>query len=296
MTALSTAGIPVYCERGPGGGIALVESYRTDLTGLSSSEVRALFMLSIPAPLDELGVSQELKSALLKLSTALPDSRQKEEHNVRQRIHLDSSWWFQSNQPVPHLPELQQALWQDRKLKISYRTSFNFEVKRVVCPYGLVAKANVWYLVYGWEGIWDASPVADLVQAKCLNEVFARPPDFDLPRFWERWCRAYEQNRPSFTARVRISPPLARWLLITENKEPLREQLQSAFKQDPPLWVEVTLEFENFDAARQKILGWGSAAEVLSPLALRQSVLDFAKQTVGRYLGIKVDDFITADE
>ena len=54
VDALSFAGIPVYAERGPGGGIALLDSYRTSLTGLNRDEVRALFMLSIPAPLDEL--------------------------------------------------------------------------------------------------------------------------------------------------------------------------------------------------------------------------------------------------
>ena len=70
MDALSAAGVPLYGEPGPEGGFALLDSYRTTLTGLSEGEVRALFMLSIPAPLAELGVSQDLKAALLKLSAA----------------------------------------------------------------------------------------------------------------------------------------------------------------------------------------------------------------------------------
>jgi predicted DNA-binding transcriptional regulator YafY len=71
INALSASGVPVYAEPGPGGGCALLDSYRTDLTGLTADEARALFMLSIPAPLDQLGVTSELKAALLKLSAAM---------------------------------------------------------------------------------------------------------------------------------------------------------------------------------------------------------------------------------
>ena len=68
IEALSTAGVPIYGEPGPNGGYTLLENYHTRLTGLMDKEIRALFMLSIPEPLMELGVGQELKTALLKLS------------------------------------------------------------------------------------------------------------------------------------------------------------------------------------------------------------------------------------
>src|SRR5512147_2861952 len=115
INALSASGVPVYAESGPGGGCALLDSYRTNLTGLTADEARALFMLSIPAPLDQLGVGQELRAALLKLSAALPSSRRPDEERARQRIHIDSLAWFQGEDPVPHLHTLQQAVWQDRR-------------------------------------------------------------------------------------------------------------------------------------------------------------------------------------
>ncbi len=90
------AGVPIYAEGGPGGGCELLDSYRTNLTGLTEEEVRALFMLNIPAPLMDLGVSQELKSAMLKLSAALPARSWLDETRSRQRIHLDSVEWEQT--------------------------------------------------------------------------------------------------------------------------------------------------------------------------------------------------------
>jgi predicted DNA-binding transcriptional regulator YafY len=129
-------------------------------------------MLTIPAPLADLGVSQPLKAALLKLAAALPATRRRDEERVRQRIYLDSVWWFQSHEPVPYLQMIQQAVWEDRKLRLQYRLPFaGIEVERVVEPYGLVAKAGIWYLVYARNGRVRAYRVAHLLQAQILSET-----------------------------------------------------------------------------------------------------------------------------
>ena len=104
--------VPVYASRGLGGGVRLIEEYRTTLTGLTPDETHALFTMSIPAPLTQLGMGEKFKGALFKLSASLPDTRRLEETHTRQRILLDSSWWFQSEQDVPCLQTIQQALFR----------------------------------------------------------------------------------------------------------------------------------------------------------------------------------------
>lgn len=196
LQALAIAGVPVYMERGPGGGCSLLEGYRTNLTGLTPQEARALFMLNIPAPLDQLGVTQELKAALLKLSAALPASRRSDEESSRQRIHLDSSGWFQAEESVPCLPAIQQALWQDRKLHLTYRADFGTQVQQIVAPYGLVAKASTWYLAYAHpSGDERALRVSRVTEAVILDETFERPAGFDLPEFWKGWCVDFEDSQ-----------------------------------------------------------------------------------------------------
>jgi predicted DNA-binding transcriptional regulator YafY len=286
IEALSMAGVPVYAERGPGGGCALLESYRSNLTGLTAAEVQALFMLSIPAPLAQLGVSQELKAALLKLSAALPAVHRQEEERSRQRIYLDSTWWFQSEESVPCLPDIQQALWQDRQLKIIYRLQFGAELERIVSPLGLVAKTNVWYLVAGWNGGLRVYRVASITQAQALDEAASRPPDFDLATFWKDWALEYEGQRSSFLVTARIAPELVRDLPRYFGDGALAA-LAAAGPPDERGWVTLTLPFEHFYTGRDKILGLGSAIEVLEPLALRLSVIDFAEQIVGFYGGEK---------
>jgi predicted DNA-binding transcriptional regulator YafY len=281
LTALSTSGVPVYSERGPGGGVGLVEEYRTSLTGLTPDEVRALFMVSVPAPLAQLGVGQELKAAMLKLSASLPDSRRNDEVRARQRIHLDASWWFQADEAVPALQVIQQAVWNDRLVRMKFRTYFNRWVEQNVAPYGLVAKANVWYVVYAWERTLRAVRVSRVMSIEMTSETFTRPSDFDLPAFWKKWCAEFESQAP-FVAHVRVSPEIQGSLRYFLDDR-FRNLPATNSKPDPDGWVTLDLPFESFETARTRLLGLGRAVEVLAPEPLRRSMVDFAEQVVALY-------------
>ena len=282
VDALSAAGVPVYADRGPGGGFALVDSYRTNLTGLNQDEVQALFMLSIPKPLAQLGVDDKLKAAWLKLSAALPEARRSEELIVRQRFYLDSTWWFQTEEPVPHLPTLQKAVWQDRRLHLTVRLQRNTLREWLVEPYALVVKAGVWYLVYCRDSHLRVHRVSEVLAAHTTDVGFQRPRDFDLAAFWIRWCADCEGSRPSYSVLTRVSPELVPHLPQLFG-DPIREAVGQAGPPDAEGWLTLPLPFETFEAARTRVLGLGCAVEVLEPPALRKSVMDFAAQIVAFY-------------
>ena len=284
VDALSGAGVPIYAERGPEGGYALLDSYRTDLTGLTEDQVRALFMLTIPAPLADLGVSGELKAAMLKLRAALPPALRTDGERVRQRIHLDSVWWFQGEEPLPYLQTLQDAVWQDRRAYITVRQTYGLpvEIEWLVDPYGLVAKAGIWYLVCAQKGTVRARRVSRLVTARLSDEFSERPAGFDLGVFWEEWCAGFEGGRPHYPVTARISPQLAPHLPRLFGPH-MDEALAGAAPPDAAGWITLQLSFETLEAARDRVLGLGGAIEVLAPEPLRRTVLDFAQQTVARY-------------
>ena len=294
LDALSAAGVPVYAERGPGGGCALLEDYRTTLTGLTPDEVRALFMLSIPAPLAELGVSGELKAALLKLAAALPASRRDDEARARQRFHLDPAGWSETPEPVPHLRTLYEAVWQDRCLHLVYRLPFDARATWQVEPYGLVAKAGAWHLVCRRDGHLRVLGVSRVMDAHLGEGTFQRPAGFDLAAFWEAWCAEVEASRPSYRATVRIAPQLVPWLPHYFGAE-IQGQIDRAAapdagrhdggRRDGEGWITLALRFESMEGARDRLLAFGGAVEVLAPRALRASVADYAAQIVARYAG-----------
>lgn len=284
LEALSLAGVPVIAERGPGGGCALAGGYRTTLTGLTESERRALFMLSVPAPLVELGVSGDLRSALLKVFASLPAAGRAEMEFVRQRVHLDTAWWHQTGSPNHHLRTVQSGVWSERCLRIGYRRSAGtwVEVTRLVEPYGLVAKAGAWYVVYSRRGRFGVHRIAELTKAELTDVSFERDVVFDLASFWSSWCKSVEESRPSYPVTAKVSPELVPLLplyfgqaIATRDPGPPR-----GADTVPENWATVILPFGSFEEARSRVLGFGRAVWVIEPRALRSSVVDFARQII----------------
>ena len=286
IEALSSAGVPVYAERGPGGGCVLVEGYRTNLTGLTRDEVKALFMLSVPASLDKLGVSQELRVAMRKLAAALPVTQREDEEMVRQRIYLDWTDWPRYEESTPQLQTIHQSIWENRKLHLTYSEIVGRgtieKFNRLVDPHGLVAKASEWYLVCMCDGVTRVHSLSSIIQAEITEEKFQRRPDFDLNIYWKSWCTRLELNRTLYQVKARISPELAELMSIHFGGS-YHDAAKNAGPPDAEGWVTVKLSFDTFDDARKQVLGFGKAIEVLEPEVLRLSVIDFARQIVGFY-------------
>ena len=283
VEALSMAGIPIYGEPGREGGFTLVDHYRTTLTGLSDAQVRALFMLTIPAPLADLGVSQEARAALLKVSAALPGDHRDDERRVRQRFYLDAVGWDRGEEAVPHLQTIHQAVWHDRQLWITYRLGpLAVDLEQRVEPYGLVAKAGIWHLVYRRGEALRVHHVSRLLGARPAEETFVRPADFDLAAFWQNWCAEQDRSRSDYSVTARVSPQL-RPQLPRVFGDRLRACIAEAGPADAEGWITLELTFESLEAARDRLLSLGSSVEVLAPRALRESLADYARQIAAVY-------------
>ena len=203
LDALSTAGIPIYAERGPGGGCELLNGYQTKLNGLTEMEVRALFLLSVSGPLVDLGLGKALEDALLKLSTALPAPYRSNAELMRQRIHLDTAPSYSSEMRVPYLHIIQDALWQDRKLHLTYSSGNSHSIEQLGDPYGLVARARTWYLVGAIAGRVQVFRVSQLQAVETTQECFERPGTFDLAAYWAERGQELEANRLRNTERTK---------------------------------------------------------------------------------------------
>ena len=282
IEALSAAGVPVYTESGPGGGCVLAEGYRTNLTGLTEAEVRTLFMSSASGLLADLELGQALEAALLKLLAALPSAHRQDAERSRQRIYLDVAGWHPPEEAGPYLRTLQEAVWNDRRLLLTYRKANGEIIERLVDPLGLVAKAGIWYLVGAMKGEMRVLRISRVQAATITEEPCQRPEGFDLATYWAEWSSQFRASWPQYPVTVRVAPEFVP-ILPQVLGEGIHTLLQQADPPDASGWITLTLTFETFEGARTSMLGFGTNVEVLEPQELREGVAEFAARIVAFY-------------
>lgn len=282
LDALSGAGVPVYTERGPQGGCMLLEQYRTNLTGLKDSEVRALFMLTVPGLLADLGVEREADSALLKLSASLPTPFQASADKVRERFYLDPAGWFQPPEPTPYLSILQKAIWEQQRVKLLYRTGGGTWINRVMEPFGLVAKSSIWYVVGRIAKSIQVYRVSRVQEATLLEGTFTRPETFNLADYWTTWRDRFENSKATYKVKLSVAPAgLAQ--LVQLFGDGMYSVLEEA-EQDGVSGREIIeLPFSSLESASQQLMGLGEPIEIIEPLELRQKIKEDALALWQRY-------------
>jgi predicted DNA-binding transcriptional regulator YafY len=283
LDALGAAGIPVFTERGPRGGAALLDDYRSELTGLTEEEGRALFTFAGPQLVADLGLGPRLEASLRKLMATLPESQHPGALRARQRVLVDAAGWMRPAEPVPHLGAIQEASWFERRLRLRYRGG-DSESERVVDPYGLVAKAGVWYLVAGTEAGQRIFRVSRVESAEVLEEGFQRPKGFDLAAAWADSLEQFEAGAPSFKTTVRVAPEALAMLLrvlAVRVTEPIERV--DAGQGGADGWRRLRLSFPGVGAARSALLQFGELVEVIDPEELRREIVEHARALLALY-------------
>lgn len=277
LEALAAAGIPVYAERGRRGGWRLVAGYRAQIPPLNAHELGALTVLGMSDTLGAVALGDALQQALHKLSAALPGAQQ-DAAQIARRLHIEAGGWFQTGEPLPWLEPLQQAVWHDQEVQLTYTRGDGTTSTRRVAPYGLVVQAGVWYLVGATAAglrVFRVGRVQHLVPA---GTIFTRPADFDLAAAWHTLRDQFIAQMQVYRATVRVQPeffPILRQVLS------LPADLPTTTEPDGRLRVD--LAFDSLEAACFYMLGCGSLVEVVTPAELRAAVQQEAAALLRRY-------------
>ncbi|MCG5214773.1 WYL domain-containing protein [Streptosporangium soli] len=274
VEALSSAGVPVYADRGPAGGYRLLDGYRTRLNGMTAEEASTLFLAGLPGPAAELGLGEEVAAVELKLLAALPPGPRSHAARMRDRFHLEIPGWYRSGDEVPHLGVVADAVWHERPLRMHYRRWGPRDVERVVHPYGLVLKGGgSWYMVAGADG---GAPrtyrISRILSIEPLPGRFERPGEFDLIEYWRTWSAEFRDRMYTAQADLRLAPGAEGLLGHTLGAEVVTAALAAAGSPDEDGWITVRVPVESIRHARWLLLRMGGQVEVLGPPELRESV------------------------
>ncbi|WP_394554506.1 helix-turn-helix transcriptional regulator [Agromyces sp. MMS24-JH15] len=304
LLALSGAGVPVYPQPGRGGGWSLLGEGRTDLSGFTASEARALFLLLGPRA----GESSDARSALRKVLRALPATFREEAQAAADAVVVDPGRWGASADAGPGGPSrsegldvLERAVVERRHVRFAYAAWGREPRPRRVAPLGLVEKAGVRYLIAriapdvadgGERGAGADRPgpaaggrpdsetrtyrVDRMSRIEPDDEVFELPEGFDLAAAWAEASAAIEGVRAQVRAEVLVDPAAADEFAGWTGA---RRRGPSAGDGRIPMELDAPAE----SVLLRRLAGWGDTAEVTSPATLRADLAALGSELARRH-------------
>ncbi|MFF5975487.1 helix-turn-helix transcriptional regulator [Streptomyces sp. NPDC012769] len=288
IEALSSAGVPVYAERGRHGGFALLPGFRTELTGLNHDEALALLTAGSGRGEKVFGLGQALASAMRKVVDALPEGHRAAASDAARRFLVEPETDLlprrSDTEEVPGaaMVEIRRAVLAGHQLRLHYAAAGDPSPRwRTVDPIGLVTVRERGYLLATRSGADRTYRLSRVRAAEELPIPAQRPDRVDLDRAWrERCARFLSEGHVAVLVRVRPErrEELVSSAVAVRTAEPEPEPEPEA---DGRLRLEVT--FQDLRHAEWALWQLGTDAEALGPEALRASLRDRAAAMAARY-------------
>lgn len=269
LDALGIAGVPVYSQQGRGGGWRLAGGGRTDLSGLSAPEARALFLVAGPSA----EAKPEVKAALRKLVRALPEPLRGPAEAASTKVVVDAGGWGQRAEARPDPPLLdavQQAVIAGVQADLGYTARDGAVTTRVIHPLGLAAKGPTWYLVAGTGAGLRTFRVDRMRSFDPTGAAVVPPEGFDLAEAWRLISDEVEQRRAPVRAVALATPEVVGWC---------RALLGNRVRIGPGApdgRVEMELRGHSVRSLVAEIAGFGADLEVVGPSEVRRELLTLA--------------------
>lgn len=276
LDALTMAGVPVYSVRGRGGGWRLVGGARTDLSGLTAGEARALFLVAGPAS----GATPAVKAALRKLVQALPEPFRLDAEAAASSLVVDPQRWGAprtERRDPPFLDELQDAVIRGVQVRLGYVARDGAETERTVHPLGIVAKGPTWYLVSDTEAGRRTFRIDRVSSVEATADPVQRPDDFDLAESWREIADEVDRKRTPLEIQAVCAPEglgLLRMVLGTR---------LDVGGSTPDGRIEVVLRGPSEHALACELAGFVEWLEVTGPPGVRADLTSIGQALVERY-------------
>ncbi len=279
LDALGAAGVPIYSQRGRGGGWRLVGGARTDLTGLHSPEARALMTMAAATG----QATPAFSSAVRKLMQALPDPVRMEAERAAQSVLADDSGWGNPNSLLAEsnkdywVEPLQSAVMASVEVDLRYNTPRKGVSNRIVQPYGLVIKRGTWYLLAQTAVGMRSFRLDRVVAVSPTTTTFTPRDDFDLETEWQAITASYTEQ----SSQLRVTAIAANDALGILRG--MGVETTAVMQRSDGRW-DVTLGSWNAEILAAKLAGIISRIELVDPpTELTQRLLEMGTELTARF-------------
>lgn len=252
IDTLSLSNIPIYTNKGSGGGISLLPEFTINKSLLSEKEQG-----DIIAALHSLKAAKysEVDTVITKLGAIFKSP------NNYNWVEVDFSHWGSDIQEKNKFDNLKSAILLRKVVEFDYVSSYGEKTKREVKPIKLVFKDTSWYLYGFCEGkqenrIFRISRIRDLI---VKDKIFEPLSSMDV---------SIEQNKPDIkdiiTIRLKFEPEVVYRVYDDPNYEDIKHNEDGT--------IEATISFPKGEWVYGHILSFGHLVEVLEPEDFREEI------------------------
>lgn len=261
MSALMQLGVPIISQSGEG--YSLVEGYYLPPLIFTTDEAKALF-LGVKMLQQSGNLPKDADDALTKLKAALPSRILRDLDPLVDKIDfLIEPGQYDLN--TPYLVEIQDAIKNQKVLQIDY-VGFGKRGRseRAIEPIKLTFGNNTWYIRAHCRLRDDMRSfrIDRIEQLTLLDEQF----DTKRHQITEK-----DDTEPLIQVQIRFSQAILRWVRERQHYSFIGEKLIDSGSI-------MSYEVHVLSEIRAWLMGWGSQAEVLSPLELRTQIREEAQK------------------
>jgi len=282
LADLQAAGFPLYSDPGDRGERwKLMDGSKHGLPlPVTMTELMALHMSRDILKVFEGTVFQEsIESFFEKVTVNLPPETLRYLDNISGRLGIGFGARKDFSAFKETITQLSEATARRARVEISYKAlSTGEETKRVVDPYQVWAMNGSFYLIGHCHLREEVRTFAmdRITSLAVLKETFAMPEDFSLDEYLKTAFRVMTGKPETVSVWFRKSAAQVVKERMWHPTQEIREQEDGSLV----ITLEVPINYEIVSW----ILGFGSAAEVLSPASLKERIVRELDAARGRYV------------
>ena len=251
VDTLSIAGIPIYTNKGKGGGISLMDDFVLNKSVLSEKEQNEILM-----SLQSLNAMKflDVEPVLKRLSTIFNKESTK-------WIDVDFSKWGSDDSEKEKFNTIKTAIISTKIINFDYFSSYGEKTLRTVEPLKLVFKGQDWYLYCfcRLKNEFRIFKITRIRNIKLLDETFKRDIPSDI---WGEGDKSYKNKMVTLT--LKIDERMAYRIYDEFHEENIVKNLDGSFN--------VTTSFPEGDWIYRYVMSYGDYAEVIEPKDIREII------------------------